>query len=178
MASTNSLCNIIISFFFFLAIFSSLQLPPTATAFEFDVGDEEGWKVPPSEKPKLYNSWASKNRFQVDDIINFKYKKDSVMVVNSEDYDDCNSTHPIFFANNGDTSFKLDRPGLFYFISGVSGHCELGQKMIIKVLGQTPAPENSPSPPGGTTNSNAAVSTARIAYIVIMLVIGFLFLEF
>ncbi|ONI09055.1 hypothetical protein PRUPE_5G214900 [Prunus persica] len=35
--------------------------------------------------------------------------------------ENCHSAHPIFFSSNGVTVFTLDRPGLFYFISGVSG---------------------------------------------------------
>ncbi|XP_058092452.1 early nodulin-like protein 21 [Magnolia sinica] len=177
-------CNIFFSSFLFLIIFFSLRLLPVA-AFEFDVGDDDGWKVPPSDKLQFYNSWASKKRFQVGDTLIFEYKKDSLMVVNAEDYSQCNSSHPIFFSNNGHTDFKLDESGPFYFISGVSGHCERGQKMIVKVLGQSPAPRNSPSPPGGgsinppgSTKSDATVPMTRITYIVIsrlvISVLGFL----
>ncbi|CAL2248978.1 unnamed protein product [Prunus armeniaca] len=67
--------------------------------------------------------------------------KDSVMVVTKDEYEKCRSAHPIFFSNNGVTAFTLHRTGLFYFISGVSGHCERGQKMIIKVLESASPPE-------------------------------------
>lgn len=56
------------------------------------------------------------------------------MVVNKDDYENCVSSHPKFFSNTGSTLYILNKPGLFYFISGVSGHCEKGLKMIIKVL--------------------------------------------
>ncbi|XP_057479145.1 early nodulin-like protein 6 [Actinidia eriantha] len=98
---------------------------------EFEVGGDKGWGTPPSKNDQIYNQWASKNRFNVGDILRFKYNKDSILVVTDEEYDKCKSSHPIFFSNNGDTDFKLDRPGLFYFISGVAGHCERGLKMII-----------------------------------------------
>jgi len=74
------------------------------------------------------------------------------MEVTEEEYEDCKSPRPLFFSNNGDTVFKFDRPGLFYFISGVRGHCDRGQKMIIKVLDieATPSPqyanESAPKP--------------------------------
>ena len=94
----------------------------------------------------------------------FKYKKDSVMVVTEEEYDKCASTHPIFFSNNGDTEVRLDHPGLFYFISGVTGHCERGQKMAIKVIGPDappPAPATPPpSPPSPPHPSGAAPAVA------------------
>lgn len=56
------------------------------------------------------------------------------MLVTQEEYKNCNSTHPIFFSNTGNTVYKFDRSGPFYFISGVSGHCQKGQKMIVKVI--------------------------------------------
>ncbi|KAJ4972780.1 hypothetical protein NE237_005954 [Protea cynaroides] len=113
---------------------------------EFQVGDDNGWAVP-SKDDDFYDDWASKQRFLVGDTVYFKYKKDSVLVVSDDEYEKCHSTHPIFFSNNGNTTYMLDNPSLFYFISGVSGHCAKGQKMIIKVL----EPPNI-SPP--TANQN------------------------
>ncbi|CAL9750590.1 unnamed protein product [Musa acuminata subsp. burmannicoides] len=134
-----------------LMILLLLLIP--SVAFEFDVGDETGWVVPPEKKAQLYNQWASRNRFQVGDTIRFEYKKDSVMVVSDEDYESCRSSHPIFFSNSGETEYKLSHPGLFYFISGVSGHCERGQKMIIKVM-------SHPEPPPGSNQTGDSTSPA------------------
>ena len=94
----------------------------------------------------------------------FKYKKDSVLVVTEEEYEKCHSVHPIFFSNNGGTVFKFDQPGLFYFISGVAGHCERGQKMIIKVL-EPETPPQSANDNTTTTDSpqkSGAVEMAAI----------------
>ncbi|KAL2338280.1 hypothetical protein Fmac_012726 [Flemingia macrophylla] len=113
---------------------------------EFEVGRRDGWIVPKSkDDDQMYNHWASENRFKVNDTLLFKYKKDSVMEVTAEEYEKCKASHPLFFSNNGDTVFKFDRSGLFYFISGVSGHCDRGQKMIIKVLDieATPPPQSA-----------------------------------
>ncbi|KAF3788030.1 Early nodulin-like protein 1 [Nymphaea thermarum] len=128
-------------------------------AFEFTVGGDMGWAIPPANDTDMYNQWASKNRFQVGDTLHFKYKKDSVMVVSDTDYDMCNSSHPLFYYNNGKTDFKISQSGLLYFISGVSGHCEKGQKMIIKVLSgpASPSPGGSPSTPS-PPGSNADVA--------------------
>ncbi|KAK6913036.1 Phytocyanin domain, partial [Dillenia turbinata] len=104
------------------------------SAYEFEVGGSKGWLVPPSNGSIFYNDWASHNRFSVGDTIRFRYRKDSVMEVSESEYKKCNSTQPLFFSNTGNTVFQLDHSGPFYFISGVSGHCERGQKMIIKVL--------------------------------------------
>ncbi|VFQ78891.1 unnamed protein product [Cuscuta campestris] len=94
-----------------------------AVSNEFSVGGEKGWVIPKEDNPQFYNDWASKNRFKVDDTLKFEYRKDSVLEVSKEEYEKCRSSgHPIFFDNREHTSFKLDRSGLFYFISGVSGH--------------------------------------------------------
>lgn len=86
-------------------------------------------------------------------------------MVTEDDYNNCRAFHPIFFSNNGDTTVPLDRPGLFYFISGVAGHCERGQRMIIKVIGSdAPPPQAStppPAPPSPPTPSGASVLAAR-----------------
>ncbi|KAL3716651.1 hypothetical protein ACJRO7_008264 [Eucalyptus globulus] len=124
------------------------------TSTEFTVGGEDGWGVRRSNRDRdVYNEWASRNRFKVDDTIHFKYQKDSVMVVTSEEYEKCRSSHPLFYSNNGDTVFKLDRPGLFYFISGIAGHCERGEKMIIKVL------ETEAAPPPQSANENSTATS-------------------
>ncbi|KAF2316549.1 hypothetical protein GH714_041890 [Hevea brasiliensis] len=49
----------------------------------------------------------------------------------------------------GNTVYKLDHSGPFYFVSGVSGHCEKGQKIIIKVM----APEEDYPLDGGGKKS-------------------------
>ncbi|RDX68319.1 Early nodulin-like protein 2, partial [Mucuna pruriens] len=126
-------------FLFLLTLLSSSQ------AYKFNVGGSQGWVPNPSES---YNNWAGRNRFQINDIIVFKYKKgsDSVLEVKKEDYDKCNKTNPIKKFENGDTEFKFDRSGPFYFISGKDGNCEKGQKLIIVVLSPRTPPKPSPSP--------------------------------
>ncbi|XP_047965495.1 uncharacterized membrane protein At3g27390-like [Salvia hispanica] len=64
------------------------------------------------------------------------YKKDSVMEVKKGDYKECNSSRPNFFSNTGNTIYTLNRTGFFYFISGSTGHCEMGQHMIVLVVAQ------------------------------------------
>ncbi|KAI3831953.1 hypothetical protein MKX03_036590 [Papaver bracteatum] len=158
--------------FCMIFIFCSLQyLTVVVHSLEYDVGDTKGWVVPQPNASNIYNEWASKKRFQIDDSIRFKYGKDSVMVVSDTDYKACNSTQPIFFSNNGNTIFKLDRSGYFYFISGVSGHCERGQKMIIKVLA---VEEASPSGDGNIPGSSgaASISCSSVVPMVFFVVAG------
>ncbi|KAK4799590.1 hypothetical protein SAY86_024955 [Trapa natans] len=147
----------------FLSVFSYVNFVSSAV---FEVGGKDGWTIPKKSVAGVYNQWASDNRFRVNDIIHFTYDKDSVMEVDEEGYEKCRSTQPLFYSNNGDTSFTLDRPGLFYFISGVSGHCERGQKMIIKVLEpQSPPPSMSHnSTTTTTTTSGAADASVAVNY--------------
>ncbi|CAH1422347.1 unnamed protein product [Lactuca virosa] len=142
-----------ITIFMAVAFFSSIL---TVNSIEFQVGGDKGWVIPTSkDSTDLYDQWASKNRFNINDTLHFAYKKDSVLVVSKEEHAKCKSSHPIFFSNNGDTTFEIDRSGYFYFISGVSGHCERGLKMIVKVLEH----ENIAQTANQTsTNSSEAVS--------------------
>ncbi|PIA56197.1 hypothetical protein AQUCO_00700507v1 [Aquilegia coerulea] len=140
---------------FFTTLLFSLQVF-LVHSLQYEVGEDKGWVIPSAKNDQAYNDWASKHRFQVGDTIHFKYKKDSVLAVTEQEYDKCRSAHPVFFSNNGDTEFKLDRPGLYYFISGVTGHCERGLKMVIKVLD----PENL-SPPAVQPNSTAPTASSK-----------------
>ncbi|KAI3885180.1 hypothetical protein MKW98_002572 [Papaver atlanticum] len=160
------------SFVLFLTLFVFLlQLLLVQSSADFEVGDDKGWVVPDSKNDDKYNQWASKHRFQINDTIRFKYKKDSVLVVTDSEYEKCRSAHPIFFSNNGDTIYKFERSGLFYFISGVTGHCERGQKMIIKVLeNETPSPSgnttDTPSDHSGAVNPMIQISSSYFFFVV------------
>lgn len=98
------------------------------------------------------------------------------MVVTESEYKKCRSMHPIFFSNNGRTEFKFDRAGLFYFISGVSGHCERGERMIIKIIAGPGAP-----PPEGKNDSDSSAgppSSSFSSLPVFLLTVGNLALLF
>ncbi|KAJ8749953.1 hypothetical protein K2173_013868 [Erythroxylum novogranatense] len=73
---------------------------------------------------KIYNEWASENRFQVGDTI--KYWKDYVMQVGEVEYKKCNSSRPNCFSNTGSTIYRLEHPWSFYAISRDVGHCGKG----------------------------------------------------
>ncbi|XP_064975001.1 early nodulin-like protein 18 [Musa acuminata AAA Group] len=94
----------------------------------------------------------------------FRYKKgeDSVLVVSKQDYDACDVSKPIQKLDGGDSVFKFDRSGPFYFISGTPGNCQRGQKLVVVVvmavrhcppissppsLPLSPPPVSSPAPP-------------------------------
>ncbi|KAK4370932.1 hypothetical protein RND71_010407 [Anisodus tanguticus] len=153
-------------FFFFVCSLNIFAVLAT----EFNVGGDKRWVVSTVKDDQLYNQWAGKNRFKVNDTLRFEYKKDSVLVVTKEEYEKCKSSHPIFFSNNGKSIYKLEQPGLYYFISGVSGHCERGLKMIIKVL------EPAAPPQSANHTSTPTVAGANVASVIngVVLVMGFI----
>ncbi|KAK4398372.1 Early nodulin-like protein 1 [Sesamum angolense] len=73
---------------------------------------------------------------------------DSVLVVNNQDYDTCNTANPILRLDDGNSVFKFDRSGPFFFISGNKSNCDKGQKLIIVVLAvrNRRSPPRTPSP--------------------------------
>nr|CAB3447786.1 unnamed protein product [Digitaria exilis] len=134
----------------------------------FKVGDERGWAVPSGNGTETYNHWAKRNRFQVGDILNFKYANDSVLLVTHDDYKQCSTETPVARFASGDTKFRLDGYGPFYFISGVPGHCEAGQRMIVRarapssLTGGVPAaaPGMPPTVSGGGLAPGSAPAAA------------------
>ncbi|KAH6758560.1 early nodulin-like protein 6 [Perilla frutescens var. frutescens] len=144
---------------------ATLCLLQSVYCTEFDVGERNGWTVPPENDTDFYNEWASKKRFKLDDTIRFNYKKGSVMEVSKRDYKECNSNRPNFFSNTGNTVYTLDRSGFFFFISGATGHCEKGQRMIVWVVAQDGS--------GGT--SHASNSNALFSYGFLLIILLFHF---
>ncbi|KAL0724488.1 hypothetical protein Bca4012_039087 [Brassica carinata] len=100
----------------------------------FKVGDEFEWRVPLQNDTSVYSRWASTNRFHIGDSLSFVYDKDSVMEVEKWQFYHCNASDPITAFDNGNSTFFLDRPGLFYFISGSNAHCTSGQRLIVEVM--------------------------------------------
>ncbi|KAE8702280.1 Indole-3-acetic acid-amido synthetase GH3.17 [Hibiscus syriacus] len=119
--------------------------------YTFYVGGKEGWVLHPKQK---YNDWAGKQRFQVNDVLTFKYEKgsDSVLLVKKDGYYKCERKHPLMEMSNGTSEFKFPHSGPFYFISGKENHCSKGQKMIAVVMADrhgTPSTHPPPIKPPG-----------------------------
>ncbi|CAH2077693.1 unnamed protein product [Thlaspi arvense] len=123
-----------------------------SNGYKYYVGGRDGWVLTPSED---YSHWSHRNRFQVNDTLYFKYAKgkDSVLEVSEEEYNTCNTTHPITSLSDGDSLFVLSRSGPFFFVSGNSENCLKGQKLAVKVMStvhhshspRQPSPSPSPS---------------------------------
>lgn len=115
---------------------------PAEPGLVFHVGGPRGWRVPDANTS--YGWWAMNNRFHVGDELYFKYENDSVLLVDREAFDACNATEPLERFADGSTAVRLDRPGFFCYISGEPGHCEEGQRLIVRVMVH-PA-EHAPAP--------------------------------
>ncbi|XP_003629771.3 mavicyanin [Medicago truncatula] len=139
---------------------------PLLSAHKFKVGGKDGWTVKASGH---YEVWASRIKFLVSDTLNFKYNKlvDSLLMVNKQAYDSCNVTNPIRKMHGGDSTFLLDKPGHFYFISGNVKHCVKGEKLSLVVLSHqehhgpslSPVPANAPT--SGVHDGIALVSSGH-----------------
>ncbi|CAD5334821.1 unnamed protein product [Arabidopsis thaliana] len=155
--------------FSFLILASFATFFSVADAWRFNVGGNGAWVTNPQEN---YNTWAERNRFQVNDSLYFKYAKgsDSVQQVMKADFDGCNVRNPIKNFDNGESVITLDRSGAFYFISGNQEHCQKGQKLIVVVLAspatpspmtpQSPSPVSSPSPDQSAAPSDQSTPLA------------------
>ncbi|OAY65774.1 Early nodulin-like protein 1 [Ananas comosus] len=149
LLTTHSLTHL----FFYLATY--LLLSSMAFGHEFRVGGPRGWIEPIGDEFESYNHWATRNRFHIGDYLYFKYENDSVLVVTHDEYKECNTTNPIAKFTDGDTKFRFDRYGFFYFISGEPSHCWAGQRLIVRVMvhpetvSPGPAPFLGPPPSRG-----------------------------
>ncbi|KAI5593952.1 hypothetical protein BDE02_03G044200 [Populus trichocarpa] len=115
----------------------------------FKVGDVFGWQEPGQNSSSLYAQWATRNRFQVGDSLSFDYNNDSVIEVNKWGYYHCDASKHIVAFNNGNRVFKLDKSGLFYYISGTPSHCKNGQRLLVEVMGlHHHSPPFIAAPPG------------------------------
>ncbi|CAH8378952.1 unnamed protein product [Eruca vesicaria subsp. sativa] len=151
----------------------------------FKVGDEFQWRVPLQNDTSVYSHWASTNRFHIGDSLTFVYDKDSVMEVDKSGFYHCDASDPITAFDNGNSTFFLDRPGLFYFISGSDGHCTSGQRLIVEVMhihhhqhhhdaslppAMSPLSASSPSASGFDSDpdpSSSAASSSQLASFVL-----------
>ncbi|WOL19192.1 early nodulin-like protein 1 [Canna indica] len=151
--------NYLLLFFLFLSSVSLLMVA-VESSLDFYVGGSRGWTVPVGNETESYNQWAIRNRFHVGDSLHFEYHNDSVLVVDRQNYGECNTADPLIEYDDGDTTFRFDRYGFFYFISGEPGHCEAGQRLIVRVMvhpavANSPGPAPSQQPGGGSSDSGS-----------------------
>ncbi|KAM3302508.1 early nodulin-like protein 3 [Capsicum chacoense] len=165
-----------------LGLFNILLMLQNVNCYEFKVGGSGDWSVPMDPNANNYNQWAERSRFQIGDTLSFHYSadKDSVLLVNKADFDNCNTASPIEKYSDGHSVFKFNHSGSYYFISGVHDNCVKNQKLHVVVMadrshntktGASPPPspsvddvppapapapsgEEAPSPPTGSVEIN------------------------
>nr|XP_010923958.1 early nodulin-like protein 3 [Elaeis guineensis] len=139
-----------------LVLLCSVLLASMAAATQFKVGGSNGWAVP-GPNAMSFNQWAEKKRFQIGDSLLFVYPpdQDSVVLVDANAYNSCDTSSFIDRFNDGNTVFTFTRSGPFYFISGNKENCQKNEKLVVVVmasrsnatsLGPSPSP---PPPPSG-----------------------------
>ncbi|KAK8511072.1 hypothetical protein V6N13_013484 [Hibiscus sabdariffa] len=121
----------------------------------YTVGDSGGWT---SIGNLDYKQWAAAKTFQVGDIIRFEYNAQfhNVMRVTHPMYKACNASAPLATYTTGNDTVNITAKGHHFFICGVPGHCQSGQKVDINVLRES---ESSPAPLG-TSPASASVPSA------------------
>ncbi|RZR84225.1 hypothetical protein BHM03_00010992 [Ensete ventricosum] len=146
-------------------------LSAMAGATQFRVGGSKGWSVPDPDAVS-YNQWAEKSRFQVGDSLLFVYPpgEDSVLLVDKDAYDACNTNSFIEKHDDGNTVFTFDRSGPFYFISGVEANCMRNESVVIVVMADrsnrssssssSPPPSPSSPPPFPPESAEATPAPA------------------
>ncbi|XP_009803052.1 basic blue protein-like [Nicotiana sylvestris] len=103
----------------FLALFT-IQITNAAI---YNVGDGNGWTFGVS-------NWPNGKNFKAGDVLVFKYPKGvhNVVIVNKANYGSCNASGKIL--SSGNDRVTLGK-GTYYFICGIPGHCNGGQKISV-----------------------------------------------
>ncbi|KAL5701858.1 hypothetical protein ACHQM5_027150 [Ranunculus cassubicifolius] len=133
----------------FMAFMAGLEVSEAKT---YTVGDTTGWTT---LVPYNYTQWSSTKTFIVGDVVVFRYNKafHNVMQVSHEAFNDCNTSSPMAIYTTGDDSVTIKKNGHYYYLCGVPGHCQAGQKVDIRVVGKgsnTLPPTGAAMPPSTT----------------------------
>ncbi|CAN6181357.1 unnamed protein product [Urochloa humidicola] len=131
-----------------LAIVAVACLASTASAMDWMVGDNDGWRGGFNK-----TGWTDGKTFRVGDTLMFMYPKENhtvVQVGNKDDFLACNlNTNAINKWDTGNDVVQLDKPGKMWFFCGVPTHCDKGMKLVINVEDSGPAP----APPGPSSSA-------------------------
>ncbi|OMO72145.1 Plastocyanin-like protein [Corchorus capsularis] len=121
------------------------------------VGDSSGWTIMGDSTD--YANWASARTFHVGDSLLFEYNNEfhDVVEVSHDDFQSCTATSAIATYASGFDTITLERPGHYYFLCGVPGHCQIGQRVDILVQ---PAASSNIAPTASPTASAHASSPA------------------
>ncbi|MED6216019.1 hypothetical protein PIB30_003665 [Stylosanthes scabra] len=109
---------------------------------EYIVGDYYGWRTFFD-----YQAWAANKNFYVGDRIVFNYLPgwDNVVKVTPEDFITCTVSPDAITLKSGHDEIRLEDTGARWYISSVSDHCKLGQKLAIYVRPARSPPAPAPA---------------------------------
>ncbi|XP_026443276.1 mavicyanin-like [Papaver somniferum] len=161
---------------FLVIMFAYSGVPLMVNGAVYTVGGFTGWTTIGHYD---YAKWAANQTFQVGDAIRFVFNPahHNVMEVSSSDYESCNAEAATSIYITGDDTIPLTKEGHHYFICGVPGHCQVGQKVDIQVstkggaMTPTMSPANSTSP-SNTTSSASKYSSKDLIVLVPALVVS------
>ncbi|KAL6194595.1 hypothetical protein ACLB2K_035677 [Fragaria x ananassa] len=130
-----------------------------AAGAAYEVGGPDGWIIGTD-----YHQWSSSKEFHVGDTLLFSYSPyHNVIEVTKQGFESCDPNSPIVAYDSGSDSITLERPGHYYFLCGIPGHCNVGQKVEV-VVSSLPTPADSPvSSPSPTPSGLASPSTPSAA---------------
>jgi hypothetical protein len=83
----------------------------------------------------------------VSPVFEYNSQFHNVMRVTHAMYKSCNGSYPLTTFSTGKDSIKITNYGHHFFLCGIPGHCQAGQKVDINVLNvsASAAPTKSPS---------------------------------
>ncbi|KAL1199828.1 Mavicyanin [Cardamine amara subsp. amara] len=99
----------------------------------YKVGDSEGWNVYDSD---FYNKWSEEKQLHVGDSLLFEYDNEAndVLEISGDlEFKACDPTSPVAVHKTGHDLVRLTEPGVHYFISSKTSHCEAGLKLRVVV---------------------------------------------
>ncbi|CAL8997433.1 unnamed protein product [Prunus brigantina] len=138
----------------------SMVMMPSCLATVYTVGDSSGWTSGVD-----YSTWTSGKTFAVGDSLVFNYGSGhTVDEVSGSDYKTCTVGNSITSDSSGATTIPLKAAGTRYFICAVVGHCGMGMKLSVNVVGSgsTAAPSTKGSPSPATSGSNSTVTSPAV----------------
>ncbi|KAI3864012.1 hypothetical protein MKW98_031604 [Papaver atlanticum] len=150
---------------------TSSMLLQVSMATVYKVGDEPGWTTMGNVD---YQKWSSSKTFRVGDVILFTYNTQyhNVMQVTHPEYQACNATAPLKTFTTGNDSITITRNGHYYYLCGIPGHCQSGQKVDIRVARLTTASATSPAASPSNAPANTPASPKNSASIPSIGVLG------
>ncbi|KAL0674846.1 hypothetical protein Bca4012_002827 [Brassica carinata] len=116
------------------------QIPPPPPrkilpfAKDFKVGDSQEWRVP--DESDFYSKWSEEKQFHVGDnlLFYYNYEVDDILEVSGDlEFKSCDTSSPVAVHNSGQDLVRLTKPGIHYFITSKTPHCEDGLKLRVVV---------------------------------------------